>query len=277
MSERGGLSDADSPEADFSDAGADEPGVAGFGEAPDEEADEFVVRALERAQSVARTHGYTRSTMPSWGLDETRPRRSLDGTSEYAAIETDGFGRLAGSEDDTQARAAARAAAYGRANGVSAPASSTDEDPEGDLAALRQALEGTGASWSRAPGMAAMRPRYRRANSLGAILARTIKIREWDTPTKMGSVMAKWRDIVGPSNADHTRIETFEGHKLVVRADSTAWAKQLQLLLPTIERRIAEEVGSGVVEQLVILGPVAPSWKKGPYVVRGRGPRADYG
>ena len=44
-----------------------------------------------------------------------------------------------------------------------------------------------------------------------------------------------------------------------------------------IERRIAEEVGSGVVEQLIILGPVAPSWKKGPYVVRGRGPRADYG
>ena len=44
-----------------------------------------------------------------------------------------------------------------------------------------------------------------------------------------------------------------------------------------IERRIAEEVGSGIVEQVIILGPVAPSWKKGPYVVRGRGPRADYG
>jgi len=125
--------------------------------------------------------------------------------------------------------------------------------------------------------LAAMRPRYRRANSLGAILARTIKAREWDTPTKMGSIIASWSAIVGPQVAEHARIETFEGHKLVVRTDSTAWAKQLQLLLPTIERRIAEEVGSGVVEQLVILGPVAPSWKKGPYVVRGRGPRADYG
>ena len=270
MSERDDRADADPTGPDASGAHSPAPGE-------EVDADEFVVRALERAQRVARNHGYIRSTLPSWGLDETRPRRSLDGSSEYAAIETDGFGRLAGSEDDAQARAAARAAAYGRANGVSAPASSTDEDPEGDLAALRQALEGTGTSWSRAPGMAAMRPRYRRANSLGAILARTIKIREWDTPTKMGSVMAKWRDIVGPSNADHTRIETFEGHKLVVRADSTAWAKQLQLLLPTIERRIAEEVGSGVVEQVIILGPVAPSWKKGPYVVRGRGPRADYG
>ena len=269
MSERDDRADADPTGPDASGAHSPAPGE-------EVDADEFVVRALERAQRVARNHGYIRSTLPSWGLDETRPRRSLDGSSEYAAIETDGLGRLAG-DDDAQARAAARAAAYGRLNGVSAPASSAQEDPEGDLAALRKALEGTGASWSRSPGMAAMRPRYRRANSLGAILERTISARAWDTPTKMGSVMAKWRDIVGPSNADHTRIETFEGHKLVVRADSTAWAKQLQLLLPTIERRIAEEVGSGVVEQVIILGPVAPSWKKGPYVVRGRGPRADYG
>ncbi len=42
-----------------------------------------------------------------------------------------------------------------------------------------------------------------------------------------------------------------------VRADSTARAKQLQLMLPSVERRIAEEAGSGVVEQLIILGPVA--------------------
>ena len=254
----------------------DPEGAGGLG--PDEDPDEFVVRALERAQRVARNHGYIRSTLPSWGLDETRPRRTLDGSSEYAAIETDGLGRLAADgTDGIQARAAARAAAYGHVNGVPAPASSAEDDPEGDLAALRQALAGTEDSWSRSPGMAAMRPRYRRANSLGAILARTIKTREWDTPTKMGSVMAKWRDIVGPNNADHTFIETFDGHKLIVRADSTARAKQLQLMLPSVERRIAEEVGSGVVEQLIILGPVAPSWKKGPYVVRGRGPRADYG
>ena len=161
----------------------DREGAGGRG--PDDP-DEFVVRALERAQRVARNHGYIRSTLPSWGLDETRPRRTLDGSSEYAAIETDGLGRLAAyGTDGIQARAAARAAAYGHVNGVPAPASSAEDDPEGDLAALRQALAGTEDSWSRSPGMAAMRPRYRRADSLGAILARTIKIREWDTPTKM--------------------------------------------------------------------------------------------
>ena len=53
----------------------DHEGAGGLG--PDEDPDEFVVRALERAQRVARNHGYIRSTLPSWGLDETRPRRTL--------------------------------------------------------------------------------------------------------------------------------------------------------------------------------------------------------
>lgn len=267
-----GLNMADSAHLFDASARANDPGIV----TQADDADEFVVRALERAQRVARGHGYTRSTLPSWGLNETRPRRTLDGSSEYAAIETDGLGRL-GDEDGAAARATARAAAYGHAGRLGSTPPSPDEDPEGDLEALRRALATTGASWSRSPGLAAMRPRYRRANSLGAILAKTISSRAWDTPTKMGSIMAQWRTIVGPQVADHARIETFEGHRLIVRTDSTAWAKQLQLLLPTIERRIVEEVGPGVVEQVIIRGPVAPSWRKGPYVVRGRGPRADYG
>ena len=112
MSERDDLTDLDLVDVDFTADGEEA------------DADEFVVRALERAQSVARTHGYTRTTLPSWGLDETRPRRSLDGSSEYAAIETDGFGRLA-DDEGVAARAAARAAAYRHANGIEAPASST--------------------------------------------------------------------------------------------------------------------------------------------------------
>ena len=62
-----------------------------------------------------------------------------------------------------------------------------------------------------------------------------------------------------------------------MRCSSTAWAKNLHLYLPMIERRIAEEVGPGVVQQVVIRGPVAPSWRKGPLSVKGRGPRDTYG
>ena len=123
MSERDDRADADPTGPDASGAHSPAPGE-------EVDADEFVVRALERAQRVARNHGYIRSTLPSWGLDETRPRRTLDGSSEYAAIETDGLGRLAtDGTDSVQARAAARAAAYGHVNGVPAPASSAEDDP----------------------------------------------------------------------------------------------------------------------------------------------------
>ena len=71
---------------------------------------------------------------------------------------------------------------------------------------------------------------------------------------------------------------SFEGGELTVRADSTAWATQLRLLSSTLLGTIERTVGSDVVRSLRIVGPNAPSWKKGPRVVRdGRGPRDTYG
>jgi predicted nucleic acid-binding Zn ribbon protein len=36
-------------------------------------------------------------------------------------------------------------------------------------------------------------------------------------------------------------------------------------------------VGNGVVKRMRIQGPAAPSWRKGPRHVSGRGPRDTYG
>jgi predicted nucleic acid-binding Zn ribbon protein len=77
--------------------------------------------------------------------------------------------------------------------------------------------------------------------------------------------------------ADHASPETFTDGKLVVRADSTAWATQLNLLVPQLQRRMDEEVGEGVIAEIVVLGPGAPSWIRGPRVAPGRGPRDTYG
>jgi predicted nucleic acid-binding Zn ribbon protein len=41
--------------------------------------------------------------------------------------------------------------------------------------------------------------------------------------------------------------------------------------------KIAEAVGDGVVKSLKITGPSAPSWRKGPLHIAGRGPRDTYG
>ena len=88
--------------------------------------------------------------------------------------------------------------------------------------------------------------------------------------------MARWSDIVGDEVAEHCSIETIDDHRLIVQCDSTAWFKQLQLLLPRLERTIAEAVGEGVVQQVILRPPASPSWKKGRLSVPGRGPRDTY-
>jgi predicted nucleic acid-binding Zn ribbon protein len=65
--------------------------------------------------------------------------------------------------------------------------------------------------------------------------------------------------------------------QLTLQAESTAWATQLRLLAPKLLSILATEVGAGVVTKLSVHGPAAPSWKKGPRTVRGRGPRDTYG
>ena len=120
-------------------------------------------------------------------------------------------------------------------------------------------------------------PSRRDPQPLGPIVGKLMAERGWSAPVSMGGVVGRWREIVGDQLADHCSVETFDDAVLVLRADSTAWATQLRLLQPQLERRLAEEVGEGVVEEIVIRGPGGPSWTRGPRTVRGRGPRDTYG
>lgn len=112
---------------------------------------------------------------------------------------------------------------------------------------------------------------------VGSTVDRLLSDRGWDRSLSVAGVIGRWRDVVGDQVADHCVPETFADGALVVRADSTAWAVQVRLLLPQLERRLAEEVGEGVVESITVLGPGGPTWTKGPRSVPGRGPRDTYG
>lgn len=101
--------------------------------------------------------------------------------------------------------------------------------------------------------------------------------RGWRVDVSAGAVMGRWPAIVGPELAQHTAPVTFEDGVLVVRADSTAWATALRYQSATLLSRLDEEAGAGVVTALRIVGPSAPSWRKGPRRVSGRGPRDTYG
>ncbi len=112
---------------------------------------------------------------------------------------------------------------------------------------------------------------------LGDVFGNLVADRGWSSPVAVGSVLSRWGELVGADIALHCRPESFENTVVVVRCDSTAWATQLKLLTPVLLGRFEEALGPGIVTRLQIHGPSAPSWRKGPRVVKGRGPRDTYG
>jgi predicted nucleic acid-binding Zn ribbon protein len=112
---------------------------------------------------------------------------------------------------------------------------------------------------------------------LGAATRDLARSRGWSTRVAEGSVFGRWPWVVGEQIAAHaTPISLREG-VLTVSAETTAWATQLRMVQPQLLAKIAAAVGDGVVASLKIIGPVAPSWRKGRYHIAGRGPRDTYG
>src|SRR3954469_18893275 len=112
---------------------------------------------------------------------------------------------------------------------------------------------------------------------LGRLVDSLVSAQDWSEHTKVGTVFGRWSTLVGPDIAAHCEPPTLTEGELLIVAESTAWATQLRLLAPTILNRLRASVGGDVVTRLRVVGPTAPSWKKGPRSVRGRGPRDTYG
>lgn len=256
--------------------------------------DAVALAALQRMQQAARAHGDLRHPLGRRGsprsasADDVREALQgwarggpdlvdeddapFPGTLPVPGVGDEDGAAAAACEDPADAWAPTAAPGTG-------PAVPGEQDARryGVLGSVARTARRAGTRWSKAPGMAASRTRWREPEALGSFLGRAVRDQGWDGPTAMGSVLAKWQEIVGPNLAEHCEVETFEGQRLVVRCSSTAWAKQLRLLLPHVERRIDEEVGPGVVTQVIVRGPAAPSWRKGRRSVPGRGPRDTYG
>ncbi|MFV0464217.1 MAG: DUF721 domain-containing protein [Nostocoides sp.] len=113
---------------------------------------------------------------------------------------------------------------------------------------------------------------------IGEEVSGLIAERGWQVDVSAGAVMGRWARIVGPNVAAHSTPVSFELGRLVVRAETTAWATQLRLLANTLMASIETDVGAGVVTDLHIVGPSVPSWNRGPRRVSdGQGARDTYG
>jgi len=169
---------------------------------------------------------------------------------------------------------------------VSSDETASPDAPPPDGLELARALTRASASvgeprkrTSRKPKAEKRTPRTddRDPQTLDATISRLVADHGWELDLRMHGVFGRWREIVGDEVAAHSNPESFAEGKLVVRTDSTAWATQLKLLASALVKRLNEELGHDTVTVVEVVGPHAPTWKKGPRSVPGRGPRDTYG
>ncbi|MCB1291075.1 DUF721 family protein [Mycolicibacterium sp.] len=135
----------------------------------------------------------------------------------------------------------------------------------------RAASPGTRRRWS-GPG-----PDSRDPQPLGRLTRDLANTRGWSSRVAEGAVFAQWAEVVGDQIAEHAAPTALRDGVLTVSAESTAWATQLRMVQSQLLAKIAAAVGNRVVSSMRITGPTAPSWRKGPRHISGRGPRDTYG
>ena len=122
------------------------------------------------------------------------------------------------------------------------------------------------------------RPDDRDPQPIGAILGRSLPELGWVGPLATARLLGQWQVVVGDDIAAHCQPLSLADGELRIAAESTAWATQLRLMAPRILAKIAAEMPAGMVTKLIITGPSGPSWKRGPWAMRGgRGVRDTYG
>jgi len=157
-----------------------------------------------------------------------------------------------------EARAAARARGQDAGRGRATPAAP-------------RRVAGQRRRWS-GPG-----PDVRDPQPLGTVARDLAKKRGWSPHVAEGTVLGQWPTVVGHQISDHATPTALKDGVLSVTAESTAWATQLRIMQAQLLAKIAAAVGNGVVTSVKITGPAAPSWRKGPRHIAGRGPRDTYG
>ena len=114
--------------------------------------------------------------------------------------------------------------------------------------------------------------------SLGSVLSELVTVRDWRQGIAEGSLFTEWVTVVGSDVGSHSTPISLVDGVLTVQASSTAWATQLTLMASTLLKTISNSAPGALVEEIVVLPPGAPSWKKGIRTIRNsRGPRDTYG
>jgi predicted nucleic acid-binding Zn ribbon protein len=113
--------------------------------------------------------------------------------------------------------------------------------------------------------------------ALSSILDEIVVKRDWKQGIAEGTLFTEWESVVGNEIATHSTPLSLVDGVLTIQTTSTAWATQLNTMKSALLKTITTSAPGALVDSLVILGPHAPSWKKGIRTIKGaRGPRDTY-
>ena len=117
----------------------------------------------------------------------------------------------------------------------------------------------------------------RSPKTLGNGIDDLIKGFGWQGKVAEGDLFANWKEIVGDRVAQNSYPEDLSKGVLLIRCKSTAWATQLRQMTGDILVKIKERTPDLEVKEIKVIGPTAPSFKRGLRSVPGRGPRDTFG
>ena len=114
--------------------------------------------------------------------------------------------------------------------------------------------------------------------ALTNILKEFVQVRDWQKGLAEGSLFTEWASVVGEDiSANAIPVSLVDG-RLTIQTRSTAWATQLNLIKGELLTQVSSSAPGALVEEIVVIGPHAPSWKRGLRTIRGaQGPRDTYG
>ena len=113
---------------------------------------------------------------------------------------------------------------------------------------------------------------------INSVISELVSAREWEQGIAEGSLFTEWIIVVGSDIGSHSTPISLVDGLLTIKTSSSAWATQLTLMSAQLLERISNSAPGALVEEILVLPPGAPSWKKGIRTIRNsRGPRDTYG
>ncbi len=113
---------------------------------------------------------------------------------------------------------------------------------------------------------------------INSLLSELVSNRDWRQGIAEGTLFTDWMLVVGADIGAHTTPISLVDGLLTIQTSSSAWATQLTLIAPQLLKTISSSAPGALVEEIAVIGPGAPSWKKGIRTIRNaRGPRDTYG